>query len=164
MPGPQPQPTAVKQARGNPGKRALNKREPKPLVGLPAPVVGLSARARAVWESYGPTLVRLGLMTELDGPAFEGLCTLEALFQRFAPNVDEMALMQEIPRVSIESGESVVERKPEPAFKELLEILKERRAQHAQFGMTPASRSKLTALGKGETDPLEDALRGMRAH
>ena len=39
-----------------------------------------------------------------------------------------------------------------------LEYLRERRAQHEKFGMTPASRSRLTAIEPKPTDPLEAAM------
>jgi phage terminase small subunit len=39
-----------------------------------------------------------------------------------------------------------------------LEYLRERRAQHEKFGMTPASRAKLQTVEAKPTDPLEDAL------
>ena len=34
--GPRPQPTQLRLVRGNPGKRAINKLEPKPDGGIPA--------------------------------------------------------------------------------------------------------------------------------
>lgn len=42
-------PTAVKKLAGNPGKRALNKSEPKPS-GLPTPPSAMSNRAKTVWK------------------------------------------------------------------------------------------------------------------
>lgn len=42
-------PTAIKEIEGNPGKRALNKSEPKPS-GLPSPPTAMSNRAKTVWK------------------------------------------------------------------------------------------------------------------
>lgn len=157
MPGFAPEPTELKRRKGNPGKRPLNTREPKPAMGLPACPDSLSPIAKKLWHGLGPMLVRNGVMSEADGPAFAGLCATEALFVRVAPAVDEMALFQETTHVD-GAGTEHVERKTDPGFKVVLEILKERRAQHAQFGMTPASRSKIVTLLAGEDDSIESAL------
>jgi P27 family predicted phage terminase small subunit len=42
-------PAKVKELSGNPGKRALNKSEPKP-TGLPSPPSVMTARAKTVWQ------------------------------------------------------------------------------------------------------------------
>jgi P27 family predicted phage terminase small subunit len=159
MPGPAPQPSELKKRRGNPGKRPLNTREPKPLVGLPSCPESLSPNAKRIWATLGPTLVRNGVMTETDGLAFAGVCVTEALFLRIAPVVDDMPLVQG--SVTVDgSGQEHREWKTEPHFKAILEILKERRSQHAQFGMTPASRSKIVSALENQDDPIEAALSG----
>jgi hypothetical protein len=136
MPGPAPQPSELKRRRGNPGKRALNKREPKPQAGLPGCPSTLSAAARVVWEDLGAKLLSNGVITEMDGEALAGLCVAEVMFQKLSVkddlDVDEMRMV--------------------------LNLLKERRAQHAQFGMTPASRSKIAMTSPETVDPIEDAL------
>ncbi len=130
------------------------------MVGLPSCPDELSPTAQKVWAIHGPVLVRNGVMTETDGLAFAGLCVTEALFLRVAPAVDTMPLVQETTSVD-GAGVEHVERKTEPNFKVMVELLKERRAQHAQFGMTPASRSKIvSALGETD-DPIESALKGV---
>lgn len=127
------------------------------MVGLPACPDDLSPVARRVWDTDGPMLVRNGVMTEADARAFAGLCVAEALFLRIAPAVDEMPLVQETTSVD-GAGVEHVERKTDPGFKAVIELLKERRAQHAQFGMTPASRSKVASARGREEDPIEAAL------
>lgn len=96
-------------------------------------------------------------MSEMDGQALAGLCVTEALFLRITPHVDDMQLVQETTSVD-GAGVEHVERKTDPGFKVVLELLKERRAQYAQFGMTPASRSKIVSAKAGEDDPIEAAL------
>jgi hypothetical protein len=134
---PTAQPTEIKRRRGNPGKRPLNMREPKPMVGLPMCPDTLTGNARRIWEEKGPGLVRAGVMTELDGPAFADWCMSEALIDRYRQLGDEIGIDD---------------------IRTALNLLKERRAQHAQFGMTPSSRSKIVAGVPEDVDPLESAL------
>lgn len=96
-------------------------------------------------------------MSEMDGQALAGLCVTEALFLRMTPGIDDMQLVQETTSVD-GAGVEHVERKTDPGFKVVLELLKERRAQYAQFGMTPASRSKIVGTKQVEDDPIEAAL------
>lgn len=42
-------PTRLKEIEGNPGKRPLNKGEPKP-IGLPSPPTVMTARAKTIWQ------------------------------------------------------------------------------------------------------------------
>ena len=64
--GRKPQPTALKELKGNPGRRPLNEDEPKPEVHLPGPPSHLSPAARREWRRAGAFLVEMGLMTDLD--------------------------------------------------------------------------------------------------
>ena len=68
-------PTAVKEAKGNPGKRASGKKEPDPnyLSDL-TPPEWLSAGAREVWKQEAPKFSRSRLLTEVDVLAFAALC------------------------------------------------------------------------------------------
>lgn len=157
MPGPTPQPTELKRRRGNPGKRALNKHEPKPMVGLPSFPDYLPEAARAIWEALGSELVRNGIMTELDGPALADLVEVEILNRRLSEGLSQTTpiLIVDVPAAE---GGANADAKKNPLWALKLDYLKERRAQHQQFGMTPASRSKITAVPAGEVDPLEAAL------
>jgi phage terminase small subunit len=49
MPGPAPKPTALKLVQGNPGKRKLNKSEPK-FCGAPVCPAWITDVARAEWK------------------------------------------------------------------------------------------------------------------
>lgn len=48
--GPKPQPTAVKQLRGNPGKRPLPENEPSPPIGELSPPFDLDEIGTQVWD------------------------------------------------------------------------------------------------------------------
>ena len=81
MPGRKPRPTHLKVVEGNPGRRPLNKREPKPRGSAVKPGF-LSERARVAWDAHAPELTRLGLLTSVDGVMFAVWCELVAEFER----------------------------------------------------------------------------------
>lgn len=68
--------------RGNPGKRKINDREPKPKSVAPAMPGWLDAPAKVEWKRCAPGLVRLGLLTEVDGAVFAAYCTAYSDFVR----------------------------------------------------------------------------------
>lgn len=78
MPGPPPTPTALKALRGNPGKRALNKREPKARRCAGDPPVDLMPEARAVWDRLAPKCIAMGTLLDVDADEFAKACRLEA--------------------------------------------------------------------------------------
>jgi hypothetical protein len=55
MPGPPPKPTHLKLVTGNPGRRPLNKREPKPKPGIPSVPAHLSPKPTAERAAPGGT-------------------------------------------------------------------------------------------------------------
>lgn len=74
--GRRPTPTKLKLLRGNPGKRRLNRAEPraKRLEKMPHCPRHLQGHARQAWRQQGETLLRSGILTELDLGAFALLC------------------------------------------------------------------------------------------
>jgi P27 family predicted phage terminase small subunit len=110
---------------------------PKPRPVAPKPPKGLSPHGRAFWRSVAPVLQRLGLLTELDGMAFQVLCETHARGEyarrrlrmlerrlRQATTLEQLALIRKA-EVSVERAEH--------AFRQLA----------AEFGLTPAARSRL---------------------
>lgn len=74
MAGRRPKPTHIKLIEGNPGKRALNEREPKPpRWKASAPPEHLSDKAKSAWESVVAILDNLGVLTTADAVALERL-------------------------------------------------------------------------------------------
>ena len=63
--GRKPKPTALKLVANNPGKRKINKREPKPK-GAPAAPAELDARGKREWVRITKSLDGLGLLTGAD--------------------------------------------------------------------------------------------------
>src|SRR5947207_11816997 len=74
MRGRKPKPTALKLLAGNPGKRRLNHREPKPQRELPTCPSHLLPAAKAEWKRLARELYDLGVLTRLDRGALAGYC------------------------------------------------------------------------------------------
>ena len=120
-------PTALKMLAGNPGKRPLNDREPKPKVGatMPEYLMQLPGAAKK-WRSWAPKLEELGVLTEVDAPAFGRLCRLWDEDEDRAKWKDE-----EGHRVGSD-----------------YRLLSEIRALEGRFGMTPSDRAKIKVESK----------------
>lgn len=150
-PGPPPKPTALKKLGGNPGKRALNPNEPQPDRVMPAMPRGLRRGAKQFWTLYADKLETLGLLTELDGPAFTMMAMHYALAWDAAQILKKDGLMAE--------DENGAYRKHP-----MLQVMKDNsRAflQYAQqFGLTPSARSRLSMPEPPEVDEYEAFLNG----
>lgn len=81
--GVQPEPTAVKLAKGNPGRRPINAREPRLSVASRNVPAGMTGKARAEWLRLVDELIDSGSLTIGDMDAFEEYCYLVADVQRY---------------------------------------------------------------------------------
>lgn len=72
--GRKPTPTAIKELEGNPGKRPLNAKEPKPVKKAPACPKWLEPEAKKEWRRLSKQLEQLGVLTELDMASFAAYC------------------------------------------------------------------------------------------
>jgi P27 family predicted phage terminase small subunit len=135
--GPRPDPTALKILRGNPGKRAISPREPKPTVGRPEVPAHLDAVGRTEWERVIGTLEVNGLVTQLDRAALAGYC---AAWSRW---VDAELKLREFGAVvtSPSRGYPVLS----PWWTIASTSLRQMRDFLAEFGMSPASRTRIEA-------------------
>lgn len=149
MPGGRPpKPTALKLLDGNPGKRPLNRHEPKPRPVAPTCPAWLSAEAKREWRRIARELERLGLLTQVDRAALAGYC------QNYARALEaERVLSEEGLTFTTEKG--YVMQRPEVAIAQKAWQLV--RAFGAEFGLTPSSRGRLS-LPEPETDDLERLL------
>ena len=87
--GPKHKPTAIKKLQGNPGGRPLPKNEPEPKIptDIPRPPTYLGRTAKKIWRENTPKLHRIGILTEIDLPAFAMCC---ASFARFVDAEKQM--------------------------------------------------------------------------
>ena len=71
-------PTHLKLVAGTAQPCRTNKTEPKPARSRPSPPDYLSAHAKVAWGAVSVLLDRMGVLTEADGLALEGLCSAYA--------------------------------------------------------------------------------------
>lgn len=151
------QPTALKKLRNNPGKRKLNKKEPKPLIGAPPMPEHLSKLAKAAWRRLVPILLSMKVLTVADGDALAGYCT--SIEQWILANgaIGKYGIL--IAELDERTGTGNV--KTNPAVRVRSDALRHMRSFESEFGLTPASRSKLQIHADSEeADPFEDFLSG----
>jgi P27 family predicted phage terminase small subunit len=145
--GPAPKPSAIEQAEGNPGKRAKNTREPKPCLVRPKMPSHLDKLARKEWKRLCPILERMRVLTEADGGALAGLCFDASLLQQAQEALGKTGLLTK----TAKSG--VIHLSP---LLHLVAVTADRLARgFQQFGLTPASRSRVQTVEEKKDDFLE---------
>ena len=141
MPGRKPKPTAIKKLAGNPGKRPLNELEPKPgPTDAKMPRGVLPKYGQKLWKDLAPRMIKLGVLTDVDLPAFEMMCIHYALARQALDEVHDNGLTIE------EEGKT----KKNPAMQAFRENSQAYKALLVEFGLTPSSRSRI------ESTPLDN--------
>jgi len=143
MRGRKPEPTRLKILRGNPGKRALNAGEPDvPLASaLPAPPEHLGEDARLEWLRVGPELLAAGLVTALDTSALAGYCSAYGRWVEAERSIKKHGVLVKSPSgFPMQSPYLAIANK---ALEQMTKLLTE-------FGMSPSSRSRVTAAAPGK--------------
>ena len=87
MPGPAPKPTALKLVQGNPGKRKLNRSEPK-FAGAPVRPTWLTKAAKAEWKRVVAELAALDMIRSVDSAALAAYCQSYARWRSAEEIVD----------------------------------------------------------------------------
>jgi P27 family predicted phage terminase small subunit len=155
MRGRKPIPTQLKLLRGNPGRRPLPTNEPAPALvdGLEAPPAWLFADARKDWRAIAPLLSKNGLLSELDLAALAALCVALSDWRRFSRAARKRDTVIGPNGFQMQS----------PYVGMANRALALARSLMADFGMTPAARSRVTktaALAPAPpVNPLEKFLR-----
>lgn len=132
-PGRRPTPTSLKLLRGNPGKRPLNDREPRPAAIAPSCPPHMGEIAKQEWRRMVKEMRPLNLLTHLDRAALAIYCdqwerwvkATEEL-QKYGPVLKMGMMLVTSPYITI-------------ADKAMNQI----RAFGTEFGFTPSSRTRL---------------------
>ena len=151
--GRKPTPTALKVLEGNPGRRKLNDREPMPEKKAPSCPKWLEPEAKKEWRRLAKKMELMGFLTEVDMAAFEGYCQTYARCKEAEEFITQHGTIvktpsgywQQVPQVSIAQT-----------------YLKVMNRFAEQFGLTPASRSRIIAdsTGKSAADEMDELLGG----
>jgi P27 family predicted phage terminase small subunit len=143
-------PTALKELRGNPGKRALNKSEPKPSMEKPEPPAQLDKEALAEWHRVVDELHKCGLLALCDRAALAAYC---ANYSRWVAAEFEIAACG----LTVRGAHGLI---AHPAVAIADKAMRAMKSFLTEFGMTPASRSRIVAGELPEADPLAEFLNG----
>ncbi|MDB5294742.1 MAG: phage terminase, small subunit, putative, family [Phycisphaerales bacterium] len=143
--GPPPKPTALKIAEGNPGHEKINRLEPRPDVAAPNRPAWLTERAAAEWVRVVPELLSLGLLTRVDLAALACYCEAVSDLQ----GAIEM-LAADGPTIDADSGYKL----PHPAVAMKRAAMQAVRQFAAEFGLSPAARSRVAAPPPAKANPL----------
>lgn len=153
MQGRKPKPTALKLLEGNPGKRALNRAEPKPRVVLPKPPEHLSDDEKNKWKLTVRELHPLGLMTAIDKDALAMYCTIYVRWIKAEKMVRDKGEI-----IKTAAGNII----QNPYLSIANRALEQLNKLGAEFGMTPSSRSRVKVEALDPSHELEKMLFGQR--
>jgi P27 family predicted phage terminase small subunit len=158
--GRRPLPTAVKKLRGNPGKRKLDKSEPKVPAGAPEMPRDLPRAAAREWKRILPELRQLGVLSTIDRAALAAYCHAYARWfeaekhvRRYGVVVKEQILLMGVPTGYVRIKKNPAVTVSEGAMKLMKSFL-------VEFGMTPSSRSRVRIEKPlSEADPIDAFLK-----
>lgn len=159
MPGGRPpKPTALKLLHGTARNDRINPNEPKFAVLADAkPPTWLKGRGRKAWADLAPMLIQIGVLTEADRPALLMLCDTYGEWMDLRDVVRREGHTYE---VETKTGTMIMNR---PEVAQASDCWRRVNLMLGQFGMTPASRTKVSAASNSEdVDPFEELL-GKRA-
>jgi P27 family predicted phage terminase small subunit len=146
----------MKLLEGNPGKRPLNKNEPQPQAKAPPCPKHLSKEAKKEWRRISRELLTLGLLTTVDRAALAAYC------QAWARWVEAEEAMSQPDFQLVRSTDKGYEH-ASPWVQVANNALKQMRAYLVEFGLTPASRSRVTVAKPEEKDPYNEFLNRRKA-
>ena len=137
MRGPAPKPTALVLMEGNPGKRRINRSEPKPALRTPDCPEHLDTVARNEWRRLVRIIRRMKLLTEADYMALGNLCQAYSRMIKAERKLAESGLLyktqsgyvQQSPLISIINS----------SVETITRLCRE-------FGLTPSSRSRIQLM------------------
>lgn len=155
MAGRRPKPTALKELQGNPGKRPLNKREPKP-TGSPTCPSHLDNNAKKEWKRISKELIAIGLLTSVDRAALAAYCSAYSRWIAAEESIQKFGTVIKSPK----SGYPV----QNPYVSVANTALDHMRKFAVEFGLTPASRTRLQVEPQsGHEDPFTAFMESLGA-
>lgn len=131
-----PKPSHLKIISGNPGRRPINDREPKPKLTIPPCPRHLDGEARKHWQKMAKKLHGLGLLTEIDGDALALYCLSWSRWREAETELKKSGLV-----VKTVNGYPILN----PYLSVIKQEIKTMQNLLNDFGCTPASRSRIHA-------------------
>jgi P27 family predicted phage terminase small subunit len=150
MRGRKPKPTVLKLLEGNPGKRALNEREPTPPADIPDCPEYLDEEARGEWFRTAAVLRDMGLLTLADRTALAAYCVAYSRWLKAERQV------QKYGAVTLSPNKKFPMKSPYLSVAD--QALETMRKFMVEFGLTPSSRSRIRLPGKDAASDEFDAF------
>jgi P27 family predicted phage terminase small subunit len=141
----------MKELEGNPGKRALNHKEPKPESVIPKCPPHLKGAARTEWNRITKELYALKIISNIDRAALAVCCTAWADYVKACNKVEKEGEV-------IISDKGGLYQNPWVAIKK--RSMDQVQKFYAEFGMTPSSRSRVKIEDASGEEELEKMLFG----
>lgn len=156
-----PKPTNLKLLNGNPGKRKISQNEPKPKPIAPKCPKWLDKEAKREWKRLASELEKVGLLTQIDGSIFAAYCQSWSLFVAAQKAINEYQKTENKLTVTYTNTLGASNEVPLPEIAIAEKALKQLKAFCTEFGLTPASRTRIDVKPlEGKADPMEALLRG----
>lgn len=137
--GPKPKPSAILSARGS---RLMEHRKDEPKIealhDVPVCPEWLQGFAREFWEDYAQRLVVSGILTEIDIPAFVGLCKQWQVWREAEAALKHLSDRLQTAKNGYQSV-GALESLADKRWKLFLQSC-------AEFGMTPSARANVKAV------------------
>lgn len=150
MAGRRPTPTHLKVVTGNPGKRAINKNEPKPPADPVKMPAHLNATAKSAWTNVKSILGRMGVLSKADEYALERLVSCYAEIRDC-----EKAIKTHGRTYETYNDSGGIMHRPRPEVAMLADADRRFKSYLVEFGLTPAARSKIQ-IDESKKDDLEE--------
>lgn len=145
-------PTALKEVTGNPGKRPLNKKEPRLAAAKPIAPKHLTPRAKIAWRKLSTLLFHMNVLTQADALALERMCELYADIQELQEDIVTNGRSYFV-QATKNSG---MVKKPNPSVLQLRAADTQFRSYLTDFGLTPSARAKIQIIDDPQDDPIDD--------
>ena len=153
------EPTIYKIARGNPGKRPLNRDEPRPPADAVLPPDWVSGVAREKWDEVVPKLLAMGVMTNADVDTIARYCSMHEQYLKYLEQVrrglDVIVMRDESGRVKYMQSA--------PAATMLLKLATALLRIEQEFGLTPSARSGIVATHAAKPEDVLSRFRARKA-
>jgi P27 family predicted phage terminase small subunit len=141
--GRKPLPTALKVLRGNPGNQVLPENEPVYEAKLPTAPAELTPLAKQVWRREGKRLLEQGVFQVVDAAVFAAFCQSYARWLEITATLNKTGLV-------VKDDKGGFKMNP------LLQAARDAQADFirasVEFGLTPSSRSRVTAVKPKESN------------
>ena len=147
MSGPPRTPTQIRKTKGNPGKRAYNKREPKLAAGVPPMPDGLDKIGVAEWRRLVAEATKAQVLTTIDRGILELAAEAYSTWAAARAAVMREGLTYE---TTNQNGDLSIKARPEVAIQS--DAWRRYRAAVCELGFTPAARAKVSTIGPNEEE------------